>query len=134
MPEVVNCDLAVIGAGPGGYPAAFLAADKGMNVTLIDAGPKPGGVCLHCGCIPSKALLHAGHYLTGAREAAEWGITFMPPEIDLTTLRNRKEKIINNLANHLIEACKRRKINYIKGRAGFTSSKSVQVEGGPQVQ
>src|SRR5438105_9190228 len=94
MAESIEADLVVLGAGPGGYAAAFLAADKGMQVTLIDARPKPGGVCLLEGCIPSKALLHAAHLITDARDAAEWGLKFAAPKIDLDTLRAKKDKIV----------------------------------------
>ena len=75
--------LAVVGGGPGGYAAAFLAADLGLKVTLISEEPNPGGVCLYRGCIPSKALLHAARVLTEVHEAARWGIEFQPPRIDL---------------------------------------------------
>src|SRR5918992_885617 len=103
MPELVETDLAVVGAGPGGYAAAFLAADKGMRVTLIDAGPKPGGVCLHVGCIPSKALIHAAQLITHAEEAKSWGVQFDKPKIDLAAMRARKEKIVDTLATNLAE-------------------------------
>ena len=83
MPDTTETELAIIGAGPGGYAAAFLAADKGMKVTLIDAGEKPGGTCLHVGCIPSKALLHTAKLITDARDAAHFGVSFGPPKIDL---------------------------------------------------
>src|SRR5947207_5202962 len=97
-----TAELVVLGAGPGGYAAAFLAADRGKQVTLIDARPKPGGVCLHCGCIPSKALLHAARVLTEAtREAGAWGLHFQPPKIDLDQLRARKTKIVDDMANGL---------------------------------
>src|SRR5947208_12867851 len=89
MADMIDSQLAVLGAGPGGYAAAFLAADRGMQVTLIDAGAKPGGVCLHCGCIPSKALLHAAHLIAAAQDAAGWGLKFAPPHIDLNALRAR---------------------------------------------
>src|SRR3989442_11881675 len=91
MPETTDSDLVVLGAGPGGYAAAFLAADRGLKVTLIDAGPKPGGACLHVGCIPSKALLHAARLITDAREAESWGVRFAAPQIDAGMLRARKE-------------------------------------------
>ena len=79
--------LAIVGAGPGGYAAAFLAADLGMRVTLIDDEPHPGGVCLYRGCMPSKALLHVARLLTESRQAREWGIEFPDPRIDLDKLR-----------------------------------------------
>src|ERR1043166_9526992 len=109
MADVQESELVVIGAGPGGYAAAFLAADKGMRVTLVDAGPKPGGFCLHQGCIPSKALLHAVHLITQAREASSWGLRFAPPEIDVNAPRGKKDKIVDTLASNLAELCKRPK-------------------------
>ena len=87
MAERSESQLVVVGAGPGGYAAAFLAADKGLKVTLIDAGEKLGGTCLHVGCIPSKALLHAARLITDARDAAPWGISFAAPKIDVAALR-----------------------------------------------
>src|SRR5206468_11862259 len=110
MPDVTESDLVVLGAGPGGYAAAFLAADKGMQVTLIDAGAKPGGVCLHYGCIPSKALLHAAHLITDAQDAADWGIKFAPPQVDLASLRGKKDKIVSGMAKALENLAKQRKV------------------------
>ena len=83
--------LVVIGAGPGGYPAAYLAADYGMEVTLIDKNPNPGGVCLYRGCIPSKALLHVSNIMNDANSASEWGVQFDPPNIHLPSVRKQKE-------------------------------------------
>src|SRR5215831_12414873 len=97
MADPVENELIVLGAGPGGYAAAFLAADKGMQVTLIDALDKPGGTCLYAGCIPSKALLHAARLITEAREAGAWGIHFAKPEIDLAALRTQETKIVETL-------------------------------------
>ena len=82
--------LLVLGAGPGGYTAAFLAADLGMKVTLVDAHPKPGGVCLHRGCIPSKALLHIAKLISETRDAKAWGLEFGEPSIDLEKLKGWK--------------------------------------------
>jgi dihydrolipoamide dehydrogenase len=87
--DLSNIRVAVLGGGPGGYPAAFAAADLGMQVTLIDDGVKPGGVCLHRGCIPSKALLHVAKLINESREASEWGVTFGEPKIDLRRRDNR---------------------------------------------
>ena len=86
----ISTDLVVIGGGPGGYPAAFHAADHGMAVTLVNKEASPGGVCLHRGCIPSKALLHVAKLLHEAKEAEQWGITFTKPKIDLEKLRDFK--------------------------------------------
>ncbi|HSP88288.1 MAG TPA: FAD-dependent oxidoreductase, partial [Ignavibacteriaceae bacterium] len=90
MPKQVT----VIGAGPGGYAAAFLAADLGMNVTLIDKEKNPGGVCLYRGCIPSKALLHIAKLITEAGEAKEWGVEFSQPKINLDRLREWKNEVV----------------------------------------
>src|SRR6478672_10743424 len=111
MPTI-DTDLLVLGGGPGGYSAAFLAADRGIKTVLVDAIPKPGGTCLHMGCIPSKALLHAAHVIHGAVDALQFGIKFAPPQIDLATLRGKKEKIIDTMASHLLELCKKRGITY----------------------
>src|SRR5262245_44591758 len=107
MPETVTADLIVVGAGPGGYAAAFLAADKGMKVTLIDAAERPGGACLHVGCIPSKALLHVAKLILDARDASVCGLHFAPPEIDLAGVRGFEFKIVDTLAKNLVELCKR---------------------------
>ena len=93
----MNTQLCVLGAGPGGYAAAFLAADLGMQVTLVDLEPRLGGVCLLRGCIPSKALLHVAKVMAEARQLAEWGVAFGPPTIDVAAVRTRKEKVIATL-------------------------------------
>jgi dihydrolipoamide dehydrogenase len=134
MPEAIETDLVVLGAGPGGYAAAFLAADKGMQVALIDARPRPGGVCLIEGCIPSKALLHAAHLITAAHDAGEWGLKFAAPKIDLDTLRAKKDKIVQTMTNSLAELAKRRKVNWIQGRARFADSQTLEVDKGPRVR
>src|SRR5579885_2030814 len=97
MPETSNLRVAVVGGGPGGYAAAFLAADLGMKVTLIDQEKNPGGVCLYRGCIPSKALLHVAKLIEESRHAKNWGIEFAEPKIDIARLRGFKEKVVNNL-------------------------------------
>src|SRR5271155_5789479 len=97
MTEPTNLHIAVIGAGPGGYAAAFLAADLGMNVTLIDPEVYPGGVCLYRGCIPSKALLHVAKLLQEAQQAKNWGVDFPSPGIDLGRLRSWKESVVSKL-------------------------------------
>ena len=107
--------LAVIGAGPGGYTAAFLAADKGMDVTLIDLRKNPGGVCLYVGCIPSKALLHVARLLDESKHAHKWGIEFGEPKIDLDKLRSYKESVVNRLTGGTGQLVKQRKITYIQG-------------------
>src|SRR6059058_5539125 len=130
MADTLDTQLVVLGAGPGGYAAAFLAADKGMKVTLIDAGARPGGTCLHVGCIPSKALLHAARLITEAREAGEWGIQFAAPKLDVAALRNREFKIVDTMATNLQELCKRRKVEYLSATASFADSHTVQLGDG----
>jgi dihydrolipoamide dehydrogenase len=130
MPESSETELIVLGAGPGGYAAAFLAADKGMQVTLIDALDKPGGTCLYVGCIPSKALLHAAKLITDAREAAAWGIHFAQPKIDLDALRAQETKIVETLGKNLVELSKRRKVEYVKARATFAASHTLRLDNG----
>src|SRR5213593_2147712 len=110
MPETPETDLVVVGAGPGGYAAAFLAADKGMKVVLIDAGERPGGTCLHVGCIPSKALLHAAKLITDAKEGAQVGVTFAPPKIDINGVRGHWMKVVDTLSSNLVKLCKARNV------------------------
>src|SRR5580700_6521823 len=97
----IETDLAVVGGGPGGYAAAFLAADKGMKVTLIEARDTPGGTCLHIGCIPSKALLHTAKLITDAREANHVGLDFAPPKIDLDKVRATRFGVVKGLTDNL---------------------------------
>ena len=97
----ISTQLVVIGAGPGGYAAAFYAADRGMKVTLVDPAVNPGGVCLYRGCIPSKALLHVADVLNEAKHAEAWGVTFGAPKIDLDRLRGFKTKVVNQLTGDL---------------------------------
>jgi dihydrolipoamide dehydrogenase len=130
MPDAADRDLIVIGAGPGGYAAAFLAADKGLPVTLIDAAERPGGACLHVGCIPSKALLHAAKVVTDARDAAHFGLHFPAPRVDLEALRAFKTKIVDTLSKNLLELCKRRKVEYVRARATFADSHTLQLNDG----
>jgi len=122
--------LAVIGGGPGGYAAAFLAADLGMDVTLIDEAPNPGGVCLYRGCIPSKALLHVAKVINEARHAEQWGITFDEPAIDVEKLRAWKDGVVERLTSGLGDLGKRRKVSFLQGRASFQDATTVQVETG----
>lgn len=134
MANHIDTELVVLGAGPGGYAAAFLAADRGMKVTLIDATAKPGGACLHVGCIPSKSLLHAAHVIHSAHEASAFGLKFQKPEIDLGVLRSKKEQIIDKMASHLLELCKRREITWINSKASFTGPDTIQCENGDKVR
>lgn len=120
--------LTVVGGGPGGYAAAFLAADLGMDVTLIDLDKNPGGVCLYRGCIPSKALLHVAKLIHEAEEAKKWGIEFGEPKIDIDKLRDFKNKVVNQLTGGLGQISKQRKINFIQGRASFINSSTLKIE------
>jgi dihydrolipoamide dehydrogenase len=120
--------LLVIGAGPGGYAAAFLAADLGMEVTVVDPQANPGGVCLYRGCIPSKALLHVAKLIREAGEAAEWGVRFGSPEIDLDRLRSWKEGVVDKLTGGLGQLTRQRKIAHVRGRATFDGPTSVEIE------
>ena len=119
--------LAVVGAGPGGYAAAFLAADLGLAVTLIDEAPRPGGVCLHRGCMPSKALLHAARVVTDARAAAAWGVSFGEPAVDAARLRAWKDEVVAKLTGGLALLSKQRGVTYVRGRAAFEDARTLRV-------
>jgi len=127
MGESASLHLAIIGGGPGGYAAAFLAADLGMSVTLIDPELNPGGVCLYRGCIPSKALLHAAQLVEEAQQARNWGIEYAQPKIDLARLRSWKEGVVRRLTEGLGQLSKARKIHYLQGHARFENSTTLRV-------
>jgi dihydrolipoyl dehydrogenase len=127
MSDNQSLNIAVVGGGPGGYAAAFLAADLGMTVTLIDPELNPGGVCLYRGCIPSKALLHVAKLLEESHQAKDWGIEFAAPKIDLARLRSWKENVVKKLTGGLGVLSKQRKVHYVQGRAAFESSTSLRV-------
>ena len=117
-----QCDVVVIGAGPGGYTAAFRAADLGLNTILVERYPTLGGVCLNVGCIPSKALLHAAEVLTAAREIVKHGITFGEPTIDIEKLGDFKNNVVGRLTKGLAGLAKQRKVDVVNGSARFTSA------------
>jgi dihydrolipoamide dehydrogenase len=119
--------IAVVGGGPGGYAAAFLAADLGMQVTLIDPELNPGGVCLYRGCIPSKALLHVAKLIEESQQAKNWGIEFPAPKIDLARLRSWKEGVVKKLTGGLGILSKQRHVEYIQGRAAFENSSTLRI-------
>ena len=119
--------LAVIGAGPGGYTAAFLAADLGLRVVLIDEADRPGGVCLYRGCMPSKALLHAAKVVTEARAAASWGVVFGEPTIDIARLRAWKDEVVAKLTGGLALLSKQRGVTFVQGTASFESDRTLRV-------
>lgn len=121
-------DLVVIGGGPGGYSAAFRAADLGMKVMLVERFPRLGGVCLNVGCIPSKTLLHAAGLIEDAAEWRDRGVVFDPPRIDLDALRDWKEKGVAQLADGLGALAKRREVEVVTGRGEFVSAHTLAVE------
>ena len=127
MTETTNLHIAVVGAGPGGYAAAFLAADLGLKVTLIDPEINPGGVCLYRGCIPSKALLHVAKLIDETLHAKNWGLDYADPNIDLPRLRSWKEGVVKKLTGGLGLLSKQRKVEYIQGRAAFENSNTLRV-------
>ncbi len=120
--------LVVIGAGPGGYAAAFYAADLGMQVTLVDREPNPGGVCLYRGCIPSKALLHVAKLIGEARHAPALGVTFGEPRIDLAALRAWKDGVVQKLTGGLGQLGRQRKVTFVQGTASFENARTLSIE------
>ena len=128
MPAPNHAHIAVIGAGPAGYPAAFMASDFGLDVVLIDQRLNPGGVCLYQGCIPSKTYLHAAKIIHEAREAAEWGVEFGPPRIDLDRLRKWKEGVVAKLTGGLGQLSLQRHIRVVQARASFADAHTLQLK------
>lgn len=124
-----RADVVVIGAGPGGYGAAFEAADLGLDVVLVDPEANPGGVCLYRGCIPSKALLHVAKVIEEARRSAEWGVRFGEPEIDVEALRAWKDEVVAKLTRGVGGLVKKRKIRYVQGMARFIDPYRVELRG-----
>lgn len=124
---VQETELLVIGSGPGGYAAAFRAADLGLEVTMVDTAEGPGGACLFRGCIPSKTLLHLSELLYDARHAGPLGIAFAEPTIDLAAIRSWKGRVIDKLAGGLVSLSRKRGVQLIRGRAEFTSSNQVRL-------
>src|SRR5688572_6538242 len=124
--------VVVVGGGPGGYAAAFYAADRGMQVTLVDPAQNPGGVCLYRGCIPSKALLHVAEVINEARHAEAWGVSFAPPSVDVSKVRAFKDKVVTQLTGGLGQLSKQRKVNYVRGTAAFRDARTLEIaaEGG----
>jgi dihydrolipoamide dehydrogenase len=126
--ERKQTEVVVVGAGPGGYAAAFYAADLGKKVILVEKDRRPGGVCLNRGCIPSKALLHATHAISGARESALRGLLFEPPKVDLPKLREWKNSIIDRLSIGIAGLAKHRGVEIWHGRGYFEDSRTLRVE------
>ena len=123
-----ECDVLVLGAGPGGYSAAFRAADLGVSVVLVDRRPTLGGVCLNVGCIPSKALLHAAKVIDEAAEMSDHGLVFAPPKIELDALRDWKERVVNRLTTGLTGLARQRKVTVLTGEGAFTSPHTLAVK------
>jgi dihydrolipoamide dehydrogenase len=126
----MHTQLAVLGGGPGGYAAAFLAADEGLEVTLIEAEPRLGGTCLLRGCIPSKALLHVSKVIEDVEElTSDWGVEYPAPKIDINKVRARKEKVISTLSAGLQQLAKRRHVKVICARASLENSTTLRLAG-----
>ncbi|MGH9406658.1 MAG: dihydrolipoyl dehydrogenase [Terriglobia bacterium] len=128
MNETNETQLAVIGAGPGGYAAAFLAADLGLRVTLVDPEVNPGGVCLYRGCIPSKALLHVAKLVHESRQAAEWGVRYPEPKIDIGKLRAWKDSVVGKLTGGLGTLAKQRSVRFVQGTAEFQDAQTLSIK------
>jgi dihydrolipoyl dehydrogenase len=124
---MITTQLAVVGGGPGGYAAAFLAADLGLQVVLVDPEDNPGGVCVYRGCIPSKALLHVANVVADSRHAAAWGVTFGEPTIDLDKLRAFKNGVVARLTGGTGQLVKHRKVRYMKGTAEIVDAHNLSV-------
>jgi dihydrolipoamide dehydrogenase len=122
--------VVVLGGGPGGYAAAFLAADLGLETTIVEADPRLGGTCLLRGCIPSKALLHVAKVMSEAADMVEWGIEFNKPKVSIDKVRARKEHVIDTLTGGLAQLAKRRNVRVINARGIFVDSQTLQLEGG----
>jgi len=123
----LHADVLVLGAGPGGYTAAFRAADLGKKVVLVERYPTLGGVCLNVGCIPSKALLHSAQIIHETAESANTGVRFAPPEIDLDKVRDHKNKVVKTLTMGLAAMARQRGVTVIQGLGRFISDKSLAV-------
>ncbi len=127
MPVSTATELAVVGAGPGGYAAAFHAADLGMKVALVDRDPTLGGVCLNRGCIPSKALLHVAHLLDEAREAESMGVRFGRPRVDVDAVRAWKESVVRRQVEGLAQLARARNVRVVQGEARFLAGRTLEV-------
>jgi dihydrolipoamide dehydrogenase len=128
--DPISTEILVLGAGPGGYTAAFYAADKGKKVTLVEQNPRLGGICLNVGCIPSKALLHATEVMREAAESAHRGIEFAAPKIDLEKMRAWKESILEKLGQGIKSLAEHRGVEVVRGRGHFEDSQTLRVETG----
>lgn len=122
-----HAQLVVLGGGPGGYPAAFEAADHGMDVVMVDQDAQPGGVCLNRGCIPSKALLHVAKLIHEAHESEAWGVTFQPPKIDLDKLRSFKSDVVTKLTGGIRQLSGARGVKLVQARGKFLNNKTLEL-------
>src|SRR4051794_24271731 len=125
---MTSTQLVVVGGGPGGYAAAFYAADLGLSVALVDTEPNPGGVCVYRGCIPSKALLHVAKLIDESRHAKAWGVDFGEPKVDLDKLREFKNGVVKRLTTGTGQLGKARKVNYIQGFAEIVDARTIRVK------
>ncbi len=123
-----SVQLVVVGGGPGGYAAAFLAADLGLSVALVDPEANPGGVCVYRGCIPSKALLHVAKVIDESRHAEAWGVEFGEPKVDLAKLRDFKNNVVKRLTGGTGQLVKARKIQYVQGLAEIVDAHRLRVK------
>src|SRR5579872_6988185 len=125
---MISTQLVVVGGGPGGYAGAFLAADLGLHVVLVDPEPNPGGVCVYRGCIPSKALLHVARVIDESRHAKAWGVEFNEPKIDLAKLRAFKNNVVTRLTSGTGQLAKHRKVAYLQGFAEIVDAHNLKVK------
>src|SRR5256885_6210775 len=125
---MASTQVVVVGGGPGGYAAAFLAADLGLTTALIDPEPNPGGVCVYRGCIPSKALLHAAKLLAETRHASAWGLDFGEPKIDLDKLRAFKDAVVKKNTSGTGQLVKLRKVQHLRGLAEIVDAHHLNVK------
>src|SRR6185295_11691210 len=124
---MTSVQLVVVGGGPGGYAAAFLGADLGLSVALVDPESSPGGVCVYRGCIPSKALLHVAGLIDESRHAKAWGVEFNEPKIDLDKLRAFKNNVVNQLTSGTGQLVKHRKVKYFQGFAEIVDAHHLRI-------
>src|SRR3954464_13907045 len=130
----IDCEVVVLGAGPGGYSAAFRAADLGLKTVLVERYPTLGGVCLNVGCIPSKALLHVASVMDEVKHFAAMGVSFAEPSVDLAKLRTHKEKVVGKLTGGLAAMAKMRKVTVMHGTASFTGANELSIDGGKAIR
>src|SRR5258705_8188227 len=127
LPLMTSVQLVVVGGGKGGYAAAFLGADLGLSVALVDPEVNPGGVCVYRGCIPSKALLHVAKLIAESRQAKAWGVEFGEPKVDLGKLRAFKDDVVKRLTSGTGQLVRHRKVQYIQGTAEIVDAHTLRV-------